>query len=53
MGITLFCREQKIGRDGKAPVEVTITTGGKKASFQLPDRFVPSDFRRMRDSILP
>ena len=49
-GISLFCREQKVGKDGKAPVEVTITTGGKKASFQLPDRFIPSEFRRMRDS---
>lgn len=49
-GVTLYCRTQKIRRDGRSPVEVTVTVNGKKAMFQLRDAWEPSEFARMRDS---
>ena len=50
-GVTLYCRAQKVRkRDGKAPVEVTITTNGQKAMFQLDEAYDPAEFARMRDS---
>ena len=49
-GITLYCRTQKIKRDGRAPVEVTVTVNGEKAMFQLPEAWEPQEFARLRDS---
>lgn len=49
-GISLFCRQAKIKKDGKAPVEVSIVVNGVKASFQLDKYYDPSEFTRLRDS---
>lgn len=49
-GVTLYCRSQKIRRDGRAPVEVTVSVNGEKAMFQLEEAWEPMEFARMRDS---
>lgn len=49
-GVTLYCRRQKIRRDGRAPVEVTVSVNGEKAMFQLEEAWEPMEFARMRDS---
>lgn len=49
-GVTLYCRHQKIRRDGRAPVEVTVSVNGEKAMFQLEEAWEPTEFARMRDS---
>ena len=49
-GVTLYCRHQKIRRDGRAPVEVTVSVNGEKAMFQLKEAWEPMEFARMRDS---
>ncbi|MBR5175124.1 MAG: hypothetical protein IKW89_04245 [Bacteroidales bacterium] len=49
-GVTVYCRQQKIRRDGRAPVEVTVSVNGEKAMFQLTEAWVPSEFAKMRGS---
>ena len=49
-GVSLYTRPAKVKKDGRAPVEVSITCNGQKASFQLDEYYPPEEFARLRDS---
>lgn len=44
--IQFYCREGKVGRNGLAPVEVSLIVAGKRAILSLPRKERPDEFRR-------
>lgn len=43
---TFICRDSKADRNGKAPIEMTIGIGGKRANLTLPMRLKPEQLRK-------
>ena len=50
LNVSFLCRDQKVGKDGKAPVEVSLYINGKRTVFTIDETFVPEDFKRKRAS---
>ena len=46
--ISLYCREQNVRDDGRAPVEVCVNVRGKRTVFRIEEFFSPEEFKRKR-----
>lgn len=45
-GISFYCRSSKVGRNGKAPIEIGITLNGKRTFIALPRKEEPDVFKK-------
>lgn len=45
-GISFYCRSSKVGKNGKAPIEIGITLNGKRTFIALPRKEEPEVFKK-------
>ena len=46
LNVSFYCRSSKAGKDGTAPVEVSVIVNGARVILPLPRRENPSEFKR-------
>lgn len=46
--VSLYCRQQNVREDGKAPVEVCVNVRGKRTVFRIDEFLKPEEFKRKR-----
>jgi hypothetical protein len=45
--INFICRQSKVGKLGKAPVEISIIINGRRTFISLPRKEDPKDFQKL------
>ena len=50
LNVAFYCRESKAGKDGTAPVEVSLIVNGERCILPLPRKERPEDFKKSVES---
>lgn len=45
-----YCRGSRVGRDGKSPLEISITVSGSRLFVMLPMKYNPTEFKKSMSS---